>query len=252
MFSDNDEKMSNLVSLKEEYTQRVSKNVERLTKQIELLSAINHQIGGAPKKNKAAGSKKKGAAAAPAASKKKGAAAASGSKKSGAAGASPGAAGSPTSSEGPAGVLDFSDQQVSAALEKAQLLAAKESLSGDMAKKLADLQSQITALTKGDEIGAVVKEIVEKVKELKIPEVRALDKNALIALGKAADQFVKDGKTEDWEKATKAAKDSLAKATGSAGASPQKPAASGSKSAPKSGSKSAPKSKKKDVKKKTR
>ena len=48
MFSDNDEKMSNLVSLKEEYTQRVSKNVERLTKQIELLSAINHQIGGAP------------------------------------------------------------------------------------------------------------------------------------------------------------------------------------------------------------
>ena len=41
MFSNNDEKITHLVRLREEYTQRVSKNVEKLTRQIELLGEIN-------------------------------------------------------------------------------------------------------------------------------------------------------------------------------------------------------------------
>jgi hypothetical protein len=270
MFSNNDEKITHLVRLREEYTQRVSKNVEKLTRQIELLGQINDQLGGGPKggKGKGAAAAKpasgKGAAAKPASGKGaaakpasgKGAAAKPASGKGAAKpGASPAAASgkgaakpgaSPASPEvtGSEGDndLNFVDQQVQQILDLEQLKAAKSSLGGDMTTKLLNLKTQITALTKGDEIGTVVKEIVEQVKALKIPEVKVLAQDTMTTLAQAAAKFATDGDEATWNQAVTDAKGKVAAAKGASpaaasgkGASPAAASGKGAAAKPASG-----------------
>ena len=106
MFSNDEQKLKNLLKVKKEYTQRVSKNVEKLTRQIQFLDQINKQIGGADKSAQPAQ---------PARSAKS-------DKKD--------------KQEKSTDDIDVVESQISKILIKAQLEHANKQVSGDMANKL--------------------------------------------------------------------------------------------------------------------
>ena len=109
--------------------------------------------------------------------------------------------------------------------ERRYFLHVRAQMNEMVSKTLADLKRKTEAEKDSlkDSLKRKTEEVLsEIIAELTVSEIRALDKKVLAYLGNAVDKFVKDGKTKDLDKAIKAAKDSLAKASGSA-----TPAASG-------------------------
>ena len=214
MFSSNDDKLTKMLNLRDEYIHRVEKNVEKLTKQLTFLNDLNEQIGGAAKKKTAKGAASPAKGAAKTASPAKGAAA----DKKGT------TAGTPPKEETADSGIDLVQMQIDAALNEAQLNKATKALGGDTAQKLEKLQTEVKKALEGADTKEKVKEIVEKLDNMTIPTVSSVPKDDMQALRDAAKAYAEapkdkttgkaiDTKVEDaWKTAQEKARAAAAKA----------------------------------------
>merc|ERR1711871_1052293 len=186
MFSSNDDKLTKMLNLRDEYIHRVEKNVEKLTKQLTFLNDLNEQIGGAAKKKTAKGAAKTASPAKGAAADTKGT-----------------TAGTPPKEETADSGIDLVQMQIDAALNDAQLAKATKALSGDTAEKLEKLQTEVQKALKDADTKEQVKEIVEKLDNMTIPTVSAIPEGmgGLDALKKAAQAYAEAPKDKTTGKA---------------------------------------------------
>ena len=207
MFSGEEEKLNKLLELENSYIQRVNRNVEKLTKQIELLESIKNQIGGANKSKTPTKSGDKSSSTTKTTTPTGSAAKTTTPTGSAAKTTTPtDSKSSPVKAsdsekekevkekeeeevkekEEEVNLINLRGNQVNDAITKAELEIAKKNLEDGTGKKLAKLKEVITNYLGKDDISELVNQILDIIKKLEIPSIKQFDKETQEKINKLA------------------------------------------------------------------
>ena len=208
MFSNEQEKLEKLLDLENKYVMRINRNVEKLIRQLELFSNIKEQTAGATKSKSDASSsqsvtpnvdnKKSDTSVTPKADAQKTDTSTTEIKKE-------------QVIEENIEQKSIIDAQIDNAVNEAFLEKASKALEGDNVKKLKELQQTIVKLLSNDKKSKMIQEIVEKIEDIKIPEIESLDEDSIEEVKKSVGVYLVDKDQEKLNKSIKEIKEKAAK-----------------------------------------